>query len=162
MEQLKIQQSANAVIFSVKVVPRSSKTAVTGILGGMLKIKLAAAPEKGKANAAVARIIAKALGLDAREGRLAVHGWTQQLQTTALDVAARVKGWPLGAIVYTDIARDGMLGGANVEATAALAAATDVPVIASGGAWYEGRINLKEAIAMAAGNAKSVLTSERK
>jgi phosphoribosylformimino-5-aminoimidazole carboxamide ribotide isomerase len=123
-----------------------------------------------------------ALGLDAREGRLAVHGWTQQLQTTALEVAARVRGWMLGAIVYTDIARDGMLGGANVEATAALVAATDVPVIASGGvstledvrrcrqarcagaiigrAWYEGRIDLKQAITVAAeANGKSLLTS---
>ena len=63
MEQLKIQQSANAVIFSVKVVPRSSKTAVTGILGGMLKIKLAAAPEKGKANESLVEFLADTLGV---------------------------------------------------------------------------------------------------
>ena len=63
MEQLKIQQSANAVIFSVKVVPRSSKTAVAGVLGGMLKIKLAAAPEKGKANESLVEFLADTLGV---------------------------------------------------------------------------------------------------
>ena len=63
MEQLKIQQSANAVVFSVKVVPRSSKTAVSGLLGGMLKIKLAAAPEKGKANESLVEFLADTLGI---------------------------------------------------------------------------------------------------
>ena len=63
MEQLKIQQSANSVIFSVKVVPRSSKTAVAGLLGGMLKIKLAAAPEKGKANESLVEFLADVLGV---------------------------------------------------------------------------------------------------
>ena len=63
MEQLKIQQSANAVVFSVKVVPRSSKTSVSGLLGGMLKIKLAAAPEKGKANESLLEFLADTLGV---------------------------------------------------------------------------------------------------
>jgi len=63
MEQLKIQQSANAVIFSVKVVPRSSKTSIAGILGGMLKVKLAAAPEKGKANESLVEFLADTLGV---------------------------------------------------------------------------------------------------
>ena len=112
-----------------------------------------------------------ALGLDARGGRLAVHGWTRQVDATAAEIAARVAGWPLGAIVYTDIARDGMLAGVNVPATAELIAVTDVPVIASGGvaglddvrackrigcagaiigkAWYEGRIDLAEACRLA-------------
>ncbi|MCE5328710.1 MAG: 1-(5-phosphoribosyl)-5-[(5-phosphoribosylamino)methylideneamino]imidazole-4-carboxamide isomerase [Planctomycetaceae bacterium] len=74
-----------------------------------------------------------ALGLDAREGKLAVAGWREQSQVAAVDLAARVTGWPLGAIIYTDIARDGMLTGPNFQATAELIAATDVPVIASGG-----------------------------
>ncbi|MGB7581486.1 MAG: DUF167 domain-containing protein [Sedimentisphaerales bacterium] len=60
---MKIQQSANAVIFSVKVVPRSSKTAAAGILGGMLKVKLAAAPEKGKANESLVEFLADVLGV---------------------------------------------------------------------------------------------------
>ena len=63
MEQLKIQQSANAVIFSVKVVPRSSKTAVAGLLGGMLNVKLAAAPEKGKANESLVEFLADTFGV---------------------------------------------------------------------------------------------------
>jgi uncharacterized protein (TIGR00251 family) len=62
-DKLKIQQAGNAVIFSVKVVPRSSKTAVAGILGGMLKIKLAAAPEKGKANESLVEFLADTLGV---------------------------------------------------------------------------------------------------
>jgi uncharacterized protein (TIGR00251 family) len=63
MEQLKIQQAGNAVIFSVKVVPRSSKTAIAGLLGGMLKVKLAAAPEKGKANESLVEFLADILGV---------------------------------------------------------------------------------------------------
>ncbi|MCK4275540.1 MAG: 1-(5-phosphoribosyl)-5-[(5-phosphoribosylamino)methylideneamino]imidazole-4-carboxamide isomerase [Phycisphaerae bacterium] len=74
-----------------------------------------------------------ALGLDARGGTLATEGWTKQTQTTPLQIAQRVTGLPLGAIIYTDITRDGMLAGPNIEATAELVAATDVPVIASGG-----------------------------
>jgi phosphoribosylformimino-5-aminoimidazole carboxamide ribotide isomerase len=74
-----------------------------------------------------------ALGLDARGGRLATHGWTEQSDLTAADLAGRVRGSSLGAIVHTDIARDGMLGGVNIEAAAQLVAATDVPVVASGG-----------------------------
>ena len=61
--ELKIQQAGNAVIFSVKVVPRSSKTAVAGVLGGMLKIKLAAAPEKGKANESLVEFLADTIGV---------------------------------------------------------------------------------------------------
>lgn len=74
-----------------------------------------------------------ALGLDARESRLAVHGWTKELRETALQVAERVMEWPLAAIIYTDIGRDGMLLGPNIEATKILAEYSKVPVIASGG-----------------------------
>jgi hypothetical protein len=63
MEELKIQQKGNAVAFSVKVVPRSSKTAIAGVLGGMLKIKLAAAPEKGKANESLIDFLADTIGV---------------------------------------------------------------------------------------------------
>jgi hypothetical protein len=63
MEQVKIQQVNNAVVFSVKVVPRSSKTAIAGVLGGMLKVKLSAAPEKGKANQALVEFLAETLGI---------------------------------------------------------------------------------------------------
>ena len=80
MEQLKIQQSANAVIFSVKVVPRSSKTAVAGLLGGMLKIKLAAAPEKGKANESLVEFLADTLGVK-RNSITITSGHTSPVKT---------------------------------------------------------------------------------
>lgn len=73
------------------------------------------------------------LGLDAKDGKAAVAGWEQTTDDSAQDIAKRVNGWPLAAIVYTDIAVDGMLTGPNVEATAAMADATDVPIVASGG-----------------------------
>jgi len=74
-----------------------------------------------------------ALGLDAKAGCVAVEGWQQETARTASDVAASAAGLPLAAIIYTDIARDGMMSGPNVEATAALVKATAFPVIASGG-----------------------------
>ncbi len=73
------------------------------------------------------------LGLDARDGRVATHGWTETGETTAEDLLARFDGVDLAGIIYTDIARDGMLTGPNVAATARLAAKAHVPVIASGG-----------------------------
>lgn len=73
------------------------------------------------------------LGLDAKDGKAAVAGWEEATDASAIDIARRVDGWPLSAIVYTDIAVDGMLTGPNVEATAAMCDATDVPIVASGG-----------------------------
>ena len=73
------------------------------------------------------------LGLDARAGRAATAGWDETSQTGAVEFAASVAHLPLFAIVFTDIERDGMLTGVNAEATAAVAAAGEVPVIASGG-----------------------------
>ena len=73
------------------------------------------------------------LGLDARAGRAATAGWDETSDTGAVEFAAGVAALPLFAIVFTDIGRDGMLTGVNVEATAAVAAAAGVPVIASGG-----------------------------
>jgi len=73
------------------------------------------------------------LGLDARDGKVATHGWLTATEETVLDLARQFASWPLAAIVFTDIARDGMLAGPNVEALAELAAAVPIPVIASGG-----------------------------
>ncbi len=73
------------------------------------------------------------LGLDAREGRLAVSGWEETTQTTAHQIARDVDGWPLAGIAYTDIATDGTLAGPNLDATRRLADATGIPVVASGG-----------------------------
>jgi phosphoribosylformimino-5-aminoimidazole carboxamide ribotide isomerase len=73
------------------------------------------------------------LGIDALEGKVAVRGWTQKTRETAIDLAQRYENCGLQAIVYTDIKRDGMETGVNIEATKALAEAVTIPVIASGG-----------------------------
>lgn len=73
------------------------------------------------------------LGLDARDGRLAVAGWEREILRSAIDVAREVSTWPLAAIVYTDIATDGTLAGPNLQATRMIVEATNVPVVASGG-----------------------------
>jgi phosphoribosylformimino-5-aminoimidazole carboxamide ribotide isomerase len=108
------------------------------------------------------------LGIDAREGFVASQGWTDVSERSALDLARACSGWPLAAIVYTDISQDGMLSGPNVDGLAAMVAAVRLPVIASGGvttlddirrvnalgaaaciigrALYEGRLDLAEVI----------------
>lgn len=73
------------------------------------------------------------LGLDARDGKVATHGWQATSESAALDLAREFANWPLYAIVYTDIARDGMLAGPNLSGMAELASAVPLPVIASGG-----------------------------
>lgn len=74
-----------------------------------------------------------AVGLDARDGKVAVEGWAETSQLSALEIARRFEDAGVAAIVYTDIARDGLLKGLNLEATIALAEAVSIPVIASGG-----------------------------
>jgi phosphoribosylformimino-5-aminoimidazole carboxamide ribotide isomerase len=73
------------------------------------------------------------VGIDARGGCVAVEGWLEASETTAVDLALRFEDVGVAAIVYTDIARDGMLTGPNIEATATLADAIGIPVIVSGG-----------------------------
>jgi len=73
------------------------------------------------------------LGIDARDGKVAVEGWTEEVEVSPWQVADRFALAGISAIVYTDILRDGMKTGPNVEATAELARSTSVPVIASGG-----------------------------
>lgn len=112
-----------------------------------------------------------ALGIDARDGKVATAGWTETSTRQALDVAREYEGLNPAFIVYTDISRDGMLTGPNIEATATLASDVSTPVVASGGvssledlieldkikglfgaitgkAIYEGRLDLKGAIEM--------------
>lgn len=114
------------------------------------------------------------LALDAKQGMVATRGWTETSTLRAVDVARKVADWPVGAILYTDVAKDGMMQGPNVEQTKLLADAGPVPVIASGGVgniehiravrlaggiWgvivgrslYEGTVDLKAAIAVAHG-----------
>jgi len=74
-----------------------------------------------------------AVGLDARDGRVAVEGWAETSELTALDVAKRFEAAGVAAIVHTDVTRDGMLKGPNLDATIGLAEVISVPVIASGG-----------------------------
>lgn len=116
-----------------------------------------------------------AVGIDARGGRVAVQGWAETTDLGALDLARRFEDAGVAAIVYTDIDRDGAMQGPNVAATAALARAVSIPVIASGGvsslddlralkacgapldgvisgrALYDGRIDVAEAVRALAG-----------
>jgi phosphoribosylformimino-5-aminoimidazole carboxamide ribotide isomerase len=74
-----------------------------------------------------------AVGLDARDGKVAVEGWAETSQVTALEIAQRFEDAGVAAIIFTDISRDGLLKGLNLEATIALADRISIPVIASGG-----------------------------
>jgi phosphoribosylformimino-5-aminoimidazole carboxamide ribotide isomerase len=73
------------------------------------------------------------LGIDANDGKAAIRGWTEQTSESAVDIAKGYEGFGLAAIVYTDIKRDGMEAGVNIEATRNLAQSVDIPIIASGG-----------------------------
>jgi phosphoribosylformimino-5-aminoimidazole carboxamide ribotide isomerase len=116
-----------------------------------------------------------AVGIDAKDGLVAIEGWAEVSELTATELAKRFEDAGVAAIIYTDIARDGVLTGLNLEATAALAREVSIPVIASGGladiedirnllkpeyagiagaitgrALYDGRLDAKEALALVA------------
>ncbi|RUT30423.1 1-(5-phosphoribosyl)-5-[(5-phosphoribosylamino)methylideneamino]imidazole-4-carboxamide isomerase [Arsenicitalea aurantiaca] len=116
-----------------------------------------------------------AVGIDARGGKVAVEGWAETSELSAIELARRFEGAGVAAIIYTDIDRDGVLAGINWPSTLELAAATSIPVIASGGlasiddirrmtapdaqvlegaisgrALYDGRIDSREALALLA------------
>ncbi|TLM67342.1 MAG: 1-(5-phosphoribosyl)-5-[(5-phosphoribosylamino)methylideneamino]imidazole-4-carboxamide isomerase [Deltaproteobacteria bacterium] len=118
------------------------------------------------------------VGIDAKNGMVAVQGWAEVTDITAVDLARKFENDGVAAIIYTDIARDGMMQGPNLEATRALAEAVGIPVIASGGvsslkdienlvaiekygvagvitgkAIYSGSLNLREAVRVAKGAA---------
>ena len=73
------------------------------------------------------------IGLDAKDGKVAIDGWSKLSRHDVIDLAQKFEGDGVEAIIYTDISRDGMMGGVNVEATARLARSIRIPVIASGG-----------------------------
>ena len=85
------------------------------------------------AKAAAAHPGRVAVGIDARAGKVATRGWAEETEITATDLARRFQDAGVAAIIYTDIDRDGAMGGPNVAATEALARAVTIPVIASGG-----------------------------
>ncbi len=114
-----------------------------------------------------------AVGVDAKDGYVAVEGWAEVSEVTALDLAKRFEDAGVAALIYTDISRDGAMQGMNVDATATLANTVSIPVIASGGvtsiddlhalkaanapgivgvisgrAIYDGRLDPKEALAL--------------
>ena len=114
-----------------------------------------------------------AVGIDARDGRVAIDGWAATSEVSALELGRRYEDAGVAAIIYTDIARDGVMSGLNVAGTVALAEAVDIPVIASGGlasladikrllepdcrklagaisgrALYDGRLDPREALAL--------------
>jgi phosphoribosylformimino-5-aminoimidazole carboxamide ribotide isomerase len=114
-----------------------------------------------------------AVGIDARKGRVATKGWAEETDVDATDLARSFEDAGVAAIIYTDIDRDGAMGGPNIAATEALARAVSIPVIASGGvaslddlralkatgvvagaisgrALYDGAIDLREALAVLA------------
>jgi phosphoribosylformimino-5-aminoimidazole carboxamide ribotide isomerase len=113
------------------------------------------------------------LGIDAKDGKVATQGWLDVSEISALDLARQCARPLLSAIIYTDISRDGMMQGANVNAMAEMAAAVPLPVIASGGvttmddvmklqesglagciigrALYEGQLNMREVVAQVSG-----------
>ncbi len=113
------------------------------------------------------------LGIDARDGLAATDGWLNTSDVTAIDLARQFATEPLAAIIYTDIATDGMMGGPNVAAMAEMQAAVNIPIVASGGvttvddvarlaaaglagciigrSLYEGTLSLADAIHVAAG-----------
>ncbi len=123
------------------------------------------------------------LGIDARDGRAATDGWLVTSDVTALELARQFAGEPLAAIIYTDIATDGMMAGPNIEAVAQMQDAVEVPIIASGGvttaedvsrlaaaglagciigrALYEGSLSLAAALRAAENNGGKVLIGRR-
>jgi phosphoribosylformimino-5-aminoimidazole carboxamide ribotide isomerase len=90
-----------------------------------------------------------ALGIDAKDGFVATDGWLKTSSTSAIELARQFSGEPLAAIIYTDIARDGMLQGPNLQAMEQMNAAVELNVIASGGVTSAGDVRQLAAIGLA-------------
>lgn len=133
-----IEAVRNAVTVDIQVGGgiRTIETVRRYLNAGVLRVVLgtAALTDRAFLNQACAefprRII---LGLDARDGKVAVKGWTAVSETKAIDLLTEVSELAIGAVIYTDIARDGMLNGPNLTALKEVADSSAFPVIASGG-----------------------------
>jgi len=180
-----VNSSAVAAILGVTPVPvqlgggiRDLSTIEFWLSAGVARVILGTVAVKNPAlvRSACKRFPGKiAVGIDARAGKVAVEGWAETSEVSALDLALQFEDVGVAAIIYTDIERDGKLSGVNVEATAQLAAKLSTPVIASGGvgslddlsalktraadgiegvicgrALYDGRVALKDALALLA------------
>lgn len=151
---------------------RASLDAVLGAGAGFAVLGTAAVKDPDFARAACAAYPGRVvIAVDARGGVVAVEGWVEASELSALELASRAADWGAAGVLYTDVARDGTQTGPDLSVTAALAEAVNVPVIASGGvaslgdvralaragipaviigrALYEGRFTLAEAIAAA-------------
>ena len=97
-----------------------------------------------------------ALGIDAKDGFVAVEGWAETSEITALDLARKFEDAGAAALIYTDISRDGAMQGPNIEATIAMADAVDIPVILSGG--VSSMADLDAVMARASGRLEGVIS----
>jgi len=98
------------------------------------------------------------VGIDAKEGLVAIRGWADVTEKRATELAKEMEGFGVAAIIYTDIARDGMMQGPNIEATKALAESISIPVIASGG--VSSLADIRNLLAIEASGVSGVITGK--
>jgi len=98
------------------------------------------------------------VGIDAKEGLVAIRGWADVTEKKAAELAKEMEGFGVAAIIYTDIARDGMMQGPNIEATKALAESISIPVIASGG--VSSLADIRNLLAIEASGVSGVITGK--
>ena len=98
------------------------------------------------------------VGIDAKNGMVAVQGWAEVTGISAVELARRFEGYGVAAIIYTDISRDGMMAGPNIEATKTLAESVSIPVIASGG--VSSLMDIKNLMAIESSGVTGVITGK--
>ena len=98
------------------------------------------------------------VGIDAKDGLVAIRGWADVTEKKASELATEMEGFGVAAIIYTDIARDGMMQGPNIEATKALAESISIPVIASGG--VSSLADIRNLLAIEASGVSGVITGK--
>ncbi len=170
-KKIKIPVQLGGGIRNIETVERWLAQGVTRIVIGTAAVR-----DPDFVKAAARKFPGKiAVGIDARAGKVAISGWAEETQLEAVELARMFEDKGIAAIVYTDVERDGMMQGLNLDATIALAESVSIPVIASGGfasiddvhgllaprakklegaiagrALYDGRLDAKEALALLA------------